>query len=312
MSSSVRATQASYVVLPETVTDKPTVFSFLISQFPTIAKAVWQARIVEGKVHWRDGTPITLDTPFAPRERVYYYREVECESIIPFKEQVLLQTNAFMLVFKPHFLAVNPSGNFVNECLVNRLRIKTGNQEIVAAHRLDRATAGVMLLSLNSDTRHDYHELFKRGEICKTYQAIAPLNAEVNSLITQGALSLPMAWTVKNRLQKTVPSFLMCISEGEANSHSTIRLIEVHNGFGLFELEPITGKTHQLRLHMMSLGMPLLNDRLYPELLDKAADDFATPLKLMAKRLCFIDPITQEHIDMSCEGFNLQNEVQSL
>ncbi|MGS0683362.1 pseudouridine synthase [Shewanella sp. 125m-7] len=312
MSSSVRATQASYVVLPETVTDKPTVISFLISQFSAIAASVWQQRILDGNVHWRDGTLITLDSVFIPRERVYYYREVEQESLIPFEEILLLQTSDFMLVFKPHFLAVNPSGNFVNECLVNRLRIKTGNQDIVAAHRLDRATAGMMLLSLNSDTRHDYHELFKRGRINKTYQAIAPLNSEVKAMIDQGALSLPMVWTVKNRLQKTTPSFLMCISDGEANSHSEIRLVEVHEGYGLFELEPVTGKTHQLRVHMMSLGMPLLNDRLYPELLDKAADDFAMPLKLMAKRLCFIDPITQEKIDMSCEGFNLQNEVQNL
>ena len=237
MSSSVRATQASYVVLPETVTDKPTVLSFLISKFPAIAETVWQNRIIDGKVHWKDGTLLTLESMFIPRERVYYYREVEQESVIPFEEKLLLQTSEFILVFKPHFLAVNPSGNFVNECLVNRLRIKTGNQEIVAAHRLDRATAGVMLLSVNSGTRHDYHELFKRGQICKTYQAIAPLNAEVNSLVTQDALSLPMTWTVKNRLQKTVPSFLMCIGEGEANSHSTIRLIEVHNGYGLFDTD---------------------------------------------------------------------------
>ncbi|GIU27902.1 pseudouridine synthase [Shewanella schlegeliana] len=309
MSSSVRASQASYVVLPDTVTDKPTVFSFLVSKFPAIAKSVWQTRILDGKVHWRDGTPITLDSLFIPRERVYYYREVEQESMIPFEEQILLQTSEFMLVFKPHFLAVNPSGNFVNECLVNRLRIKTDNQEIVAAHRLDRATAGVMLLSLNSATRHDYHELFKSGQICKTYQAIAPLNSEVKAMIAQGALTLPMAWTVKNRLQKTVPSFLMCIGDGEANSHSEIRLIEVHNGYGLFELTPVTGRTHQLRVHMMSLGMPLLNDRLYPELLDKAADNFAAPLKLMAQRLCFTDPMTQERIDVSCDGFNLQDEV---
>lgn len=311
MISSVRATQASYVVLPETVTDKPTVFSFLVSKFPAIAASVWQTRILDGKVHWRNGTLITLETPFIPRERVYYYREVERESLIPFEEQVLLQTNEFMLVFKPHFLAVNPSGNFVNECLVNRQRIKTGIQDIVAAHRLDRATAGIMLLSLNSKTRHDYHELFKSGQIHKTYQAIAPLNSEIKVMIAQGKLTLPVAWTVKNRLQKSVPSFLMCIGEGEPNSHSKIRLSEVHNGYGLFELEPVTGRTHQLRVHMMSLGMPLLNDRLYPKLLDKAADDFTAPLKLMAKRLCFTDPITHEQIDVSCEGFNLKDEVQN-
>ncbi|MCL1139901.1 pseudouridine synthase [Shewanella pneumatophori] len=312
MSSSTRAAQASYVVLPETVTDKPTVISFLISQFPAIGADVWQQRILDGKVHWRDGSLITLGSAFIPRERVYYYREVAKESLIPFKEQILLQTDDFMLVFKPHFLAVNPSGNFVNECLVNRLRLKTANQQIVAAHRLDRATAGVMLMSLKSDSRHDYHELFKAGQISKTYQAIAPLNAEIKALVAQNSLTLPMAWTIKNRLAKTTPSFRMCIAGGEANSHSEIRLVEVFAGYGLFELEPVTGRTHQLRVHMMSLGMAIVNDRLYPELLDKADDDFDKPLKLMARRLRFIDPISQTPIDTSCDSFVLADEVAKL
>ena len=310
MSSSVRAAQASYVVLSETVTDKPTVLSFLVSQFPAITAAVWQQRIVDGKVHWRDGSLVTLESQFIPRERVYYYREVAQESLIPFKEQLLQQTDEFMLVFKPHFLAVNPSGNFVNECLVNRLRLKTNNQQIVAAHRLDRATAGVMLLSVNAQTRHEYHKLFKSGNISKTYQAIASLSAEVKQLLEQ--TELPLQWTVKNRIAKTIPSFRMCVAEGEANSHSEIRLIEVFDGYGLFELEPVTGRTHQLRVHMMSLGMSIVNDRLYPELLDKADDDFDKPLKLMARRLCFIDPISRKQINVSCDGFNLQDEVKNL
>ncbi|MEZ9821975.1 pseudouridine synthase [Shewanella sp. 10N.286.45.A1] len=307
MSQSVRAAQASYIVLPETVTDKPTVLSFLVSHFKAIAETTWIDRIENGKVHWRDGELITLESKFVPRARVYYYREVQQESLIPFEEKVLLQNEQIIIAFKPHFLAVNPSGNFVNECLVNRLRIKTANEQIVASHRLDRATAGLMLLSLNADTRHDYHQLFKTGNITKTYQAIAKLSDELMAKIAADALALPMSWTVKNRLVKADPSFMMKIGIGEPNSHSEITLLQVKGELGLFELTPVTGRTHQLRLHMMSLGMPILNDRLYPELLDKAADDFDKPLKLMAKRLAFTDPLTAEHIDINCDGFSLQD-----
>ncbi len=303
MSQSVRAAQASYIVLPETVTDKPTVLSFLVSHFKAIAETTWIDRIENGKVHWRDGELITLDSEFIPRARVYYYREVQQESLIPFKEQVLLRNERLIIAFKPHFLAVNPTGNFVNECLVNRLRIKMNNEQIVACHRLDRVTAGVMLLSTSADSRHDYHQLFKSGNISKTYQAIAKLSDELMSQVTANTLTLPTHWTVKNRLVKAEPSFMMKVGSGEPNSHSEISLVEVKDGFGLFELTPITGRTHQLRVHMMSLGMPILNDRLYPELLDKAADDFDNPLKLMAKRLAFTDPITAEIIDISCDGF---------
>ncbi|PKG56885.1 pseudouridine synthase [Shewanella sp. GutDb-MelDb] len=305
MSHSVRAAQASYIVLPETVTDKPSVLSFLVSHFKAIDEAVWIARIESGKVHWRDGQLVTLDSVFIPRARVYYYREVQQESLIPFEEKILLQNEQIIIAFKPHFLAVNPSGNFVNECLVNRLRIKTANEQIVAAHRLDRATAGVMLLSLNASTRHDYHQLFKNGNITKTYQAVAVLSASIQKLIEATELSLPTRWTVKNRLVKAEPSFMMKMTDGEANSHSEISLVAVNGNLGLFELTPVTGRTHQLRVHMMSLGMPILNDRLYPELLDKAADDFNKPLMLVAKRLAFVDPLSAEFIDISCDGLQL-------
>ncbi|WOT05549.1 pseudouridine synthase [Shewanella youngdeokensis] len=307
MSHSVRAAQASYIVLPETVTDKPTVLSFLVSHFKAIEASVWVERIENGKVHWRDGQLVTLTSAFIPRARVYYYREVQQESLIPFDEQILLQNQHIIIAFKPHFLAVNPSGNFVNECLVNRLRIKTGNEQIVAAHRLDRATAGVMLMSVNASTRHDYHQLFKNGDITKTYQAIATLSTDIKQQLESGKLALPLHWTVKNRLAKADPSFMMTITAGEPNSHSEISLVAVKGDIGLFELTPVTGRTHQLRLHMMSLGMPILNDRLYPKLLDKAADDFDKPLMLMAKRLAFTDPLTHELVDISCDGFKLSD-----
>ena len=140
--SHVRASQASYVVLPETVTDKPTVLSFLVNHFSQLDAGIWQQRIVDGKVHWRDGRLIELTSAFIPRERVYYYREVLKESKIPFTEKILYQDDNIIIAYKPHFLAVNPTGQFINECLVNRLRIKTGISTLVTTHRLDRAANG--------------------------------------------------------------------------------------------------------------------------------------------------------------------------
>ncbi|WP_299011814.1 pseudouridine synthase [uncultured Shewanella sp.] len=303
MSLSVRANQASYIVLPETVTDKTSVFDFLVWHFKHIPADVWHQRIIEGKVHWRNGDLIDIESPFIPRERVYYYREVAQESLIPFKESILYQDEQIVIAYKPAFLAVNPSGQFVNECLVNRLRKRTQRPDLVAAHRLDRATSGLMLLSLNKATRHDYHQLFKTGKIIKEYHGLAYLTPELLKQYQNGVLVLPMHWTVKNCMVKGEPSFLMKIIDGEANTHSIISLIDIKQGVGLFLLKPITGKTHQLRGHMQSLGMSLINDTLYPTLQDKAPDDFDRPLKLMAKRLCFTDPITKIKHDISCKGF---------
>ncbi len=304
MSSSVRASQASYVVLPEHVIDKPTVLSFLIERFKQVSEDIWRARIIDGKVHWQDGTLIAVDTLFKPRARVYYYREVQAEPKVPFDEAILYQDKQIILAFKPHFLALHPSGNFVNECLVNRLRIKTGIETLVPAHRLDRATAGIVMMILQPETRTQYHDLFKHHQITKEYQALAKLTPELLAKKQAGELQLPIDWTVKNRMVKGEPSFTMKIVEGESNTHSEISLIAVKGEFGLFKLSPITGKTHQLRVHMQSLAMPILNDRCYPELQPKSDDDYSKPLKLLAKRLKFIDPVTGIAIDIESEGFD--------
>ncbi|WP_407696008.1 pseudouridine synthase [Shewanella cyperi] len=309
-STTARAAQPSFVVLPRDLSPSLTVFAFLAEHFARIGEEVWRARIQSGKVHWQDGSPIDLDTLCRPTARVYYYREVEAETQIPFREKILYRDEQIMLVHKPHFLPVTPSGNYVNECLVHRLRIATGISTIAPAHRLDRETAGVMLMSLNPETRHRYHELFLSGTICKDYQAVAALTPELAAAHSEASNSevrdLPRHWTVKNRLHAAEPSFLMQVIPGEANSHSEISLIAVKDGLGLFELSPITGKTHQLRVHMQSLGMPLLNDRFYPTLKPKGPDDFDKPLKLVAKRLRFRDPISGRDHDVSCEGFDAE------
>jgi tRNA pseudouridine32 synthase/23S rRNA pseudouridine746 synthase len=80
--------------------------------------------------------------------------------------------------------------------------------------------------------------------------------------------------------------------------------VAVKDGLGLFELSPITGKTHQLRVHMLSLGMPIMNDRFYPLLQPKGPDNFAKPLQLLAKRLRFTDPVSGKVQDIQCQGLD--------
>ena len=162
-----------------------------------------------------------------------------------------------------------------------------------------------MLLSKRPEQRHLYHDLFKYANITKHYQAIARLTPELCKQHQQGELALPLHWTVKNRIVKGEPSFTMKIADGEANSHSEIELIEAKGEFGLFRLSPITGKTHQLRLHMQSLGMPLVNDRLYPTLLDRCDDNFKQPLQLLAQQLEFTDPVTGIEHNITTETLDI-------
>ena len=280
------AVSPSKLSLPQVNPGVTTVLEFLVLKFPSIARDIWQQRMSDGKVHWHDGSLITANSLFAAQQRVYYYREVKNEPLIPFTEEVIFQDELILVAFKPHFLPVTPGGQHIEECLQSRLRKRLSNQQIQAVHRIDKATAGLVLFSLNSDSRKYYHRLFETHQVKKTYQAIA---STVNK-----SVKVEQQWEIKNRLEKSDPKFLMRIVDGVANSHSHIRCLKTGESKALFELSPVTGKTHQLRLHMQSLGLPLLNDNYYPELQPSQPGEFSKPLQLLAQKLKFIDPITQQ------------------
>lgn len=281
----------SKFTLPQVNPGVATVLEYLLIKFPRIDAEVWRQRMREGKVHWHDGELIRADTPYREQQRVYYYREVAAEPKISFQESIIYRDEHILVAFKPHFLALMPGGIFVNECLQSRLRESTGLPDLQALHRLDRVTAGVVMFSINPDTRHAYHELFASRNIHKTYQAVAHVGSDEIA---------GREWLVKNRMANGEPKFKMQIVDGEPNSHSVIRCVQQQGEKALFELHPVTGRTHQLRLHMASLGFGILHDKYYPELQDKSADNFDQPLQLLAKSLDFVDPITGHSRHFSC------------
>ena len=275
----------SKLSLPQTNPGVATVLEYLIIKFPYVNAQVWRQRIADGKVHCHDGSLITTQSLFQSQQRVYYYREVESEPTIPFKDAIIFQDQHILVAYKPHFLPVIPGGIYVNECLQYRLQPSTGIEALQALHRLDRVTAGLVIFSVNPDTRHRYHQLFETRQIQKTYQAIANINDGENLVGQQ--------WEIRNRIVQSEPRFLMRVTNGEANSHSVIRCLQQSTQNALFELNPVTGRTHQLRVHMQALGWPILNDKYYPRLQPESADNYSAPLQLLAKQLQFIDPVTQ-------------------
>lgn len=288
------AKSPSKLTLPNPNPGVATVVDYLIQKFPQVGAQIWQQRAMDGKLHWHDGSLITIETLYQPQQRVYYFREVEQEPEVPFSETVISQDEDILVVYKPHFLPVTPGGNFVNECLQNRLREKTGIENLQALHRIDRVTAGLVMFSVNPDTCHLYHQMFANRKIHKSYQAITMIDQHSDEP------KIGQQWEVINRLACTDPRFLMRVVEGEPNSRSRIRCLDRSEDKALFELEPATGKTHQLRVHMQSLGWPILHDRYYPMLQPERADDFAEPLQLLAQQLRFIDPVTGQPRGFHC------------
>jgi tRNA pseudouridine32 synthase / 23S rRNA pseudouridine746 synthase len=215
--------------------------------------------------------------------RVQYFREVLTEIEVPFIETILYADEHLVVADKPHFLPVTPSGGYVEQTLLARLTRRLGNPHLVPIHRIDRLTAGLVLFSANAQTRDAYQALFRNRTISKCYEAIAP--------------ALPQAHFPQVRSSRMVaaePFFLMREAAGIANSETRIEVRELRGDFCRYALYPVTGKKHQLRLHMAALGAGICNDPFYPQLKvgAGAVDDYRLPLKLLAQSLNFNDPLT--------------------
>lgn len=261
------------------------ILDFLIAKFPTISAEIWHQRIAQQKIFDANGQPIHQHTKYASHTKVYYYRELAKEIPVPFEAKILFKNEHLLVVDKPHFLAVSPTGRYVKETLLVRLKQQLNNPDISPIHRLDRETAGVIIFSLQPGTRAQYHKLFEQHEVKKTYHAIARHQPE---------LQFPL--TYQSHMTKGNPFFVMKEIDEPANSFTQIDLLKVNNDLALYELKPISGKQHQLRVHMAALGMPILNDSFYPEIQFKNDNDFSLPLQLLAKTIEFIDPVSQQKV----------------
>ena len=260
-----------------------TVLDCLCTHFPAIPRDTWIDRFNRGRVLDASGAPLPLDAPYRLGAEIQYFREVIDEPTIPFTESVLHADADIVVADKPHFLPVTPAGAFVRETLLARLVQRLGNPDLVPLHRIDRDTAGLVLFSANPKTRAVYQALFRERRISKRYEAIAPALPGV---------SFPLVRAT--RLVRGEPFFRMQEVDGEPNSETLIEVLEGEGAFWRYGLEPVTGRKHQLRVHMAALGAPILNDRWYPEVGEAEPDDYERPLKLWARGLGFVDPISGE------------------
>jgi len=258
-----------------------TVLDCLCDRFPGIPREAWVDRFLRGRVLDGSGAALPLDAAFRVGAEIRYFREVVDEPVIPFAETLLHVDADLAVADKPHFLPVTPVGRHVRETLLSRLQDRLGNSDLVPLHRIDRDTAGLVLFSANRATRDAYQSLFREHRIGKRYEAIAP---------ALPSLSFPL--TRRTRLVRGEPFFRMHEVAGEPNSETRIDVIDRIGPRWRYALEPITGRKHQLRVHMAALGAPIHNDPTYPDTTRVADDDYTRPLQLLARSLRFIDPLS--------------------
>ena len=263
-----------------------TVLDFLTDRLPTISRQAWAARLHDGEVLDTQGQPVQAEQPYASGSRLFYYRHIADEPALPVQERVVFQDDHLVVADKPHFMPVTPGGRYVQQTLLVRLKRQLGIDTLSPVHRIDRETAGLVLLSVRPQDRNAYQALFRERQVHKVYEAVAPYRPEL-------ALALPL--TRRSRIEACATQFFRSEeTQGTPNCETTLSLLKVQGDSALYRLEPLTGKRHQLRIHMNALGLPIEGDQFYPQVLRGSEDgeDFSQPLQLLARSLSFTDPVT--------------------
>ncbi|MDH4451268.1 MAG: pseudouridine synthase [Rhodoferax sp.] len=269
---------SSVVVTPGPWKD---LLDFFAHRFQGVDAATWQARFVAQDIVDAQGQQAHAADPATPGRRLYYFRDVPHEVPIPFAEEVIWQDEHLVVADKPHFLPVVPSGKHVRETLLARLQRRLGVPHLSPIHRIDKDTAGLVLFSVQPASRNAYHALFRERKVQKTYECLAPWDAERHWPVHRESHIGPSAHFMQQAEQ-----------DGAVNAVTDIAPLHAFGGWAHYELRPLTGQRHQLRVHMHALGLPIVNDGIYPTLTPEGAQDFGQPLQLLARRVAFNDPIT--------------------
>ena len=254
---------------------------FLTERFAGVPAAVWAQRLRDGDVVDDQGQTIAADTPFRAGRRLYYYRAVEAEPHIPFEAVVLWQDEHLLIVDKPQFLPVLPSGKYLQETVLIRLKKTLGLDALSPIHRIDRDTAGLVLFSRQAASRGAYQELFRTRQVDKTYECVAPWNAD-----------LPWPLRRESRIAPSAHFMQQTEVHGVPNALTYITPVEVLGKLARYALKPVTGQRHQLRVHMAALGLPMVGDGIYPTLTPEGSVNYSQPLQLLAKSIAFTDPLS--------------------
>ena len=280
----------------------PTVLDFLADRLPALSHNDWAARLAAGEVLCDNGEPIAATSACRPGLRLHYYRHLPNEPEATHSESIVFQDEWLVVVDKPHFMPVTPSGGFLQRSLLVRLKRQLGLDHLSPIHRIDRETAGLVAFAVQPSTRSAYQGLFRDRLVQKAYDAVAPHRPD---------LALPC--TRASRLEPDPDRFFVSREvSGPPNSHTRIELAAAHNTLAHYKLYPVTGQRHQLRVHMAALGIPIMGDSFYPHVRrgPDEPDDTRVPLQLLASHLAFNDPVTGQRREfnssLKLQAINLQ------
>lgn len=243
-----------------------------------------------------DGTPISPDTHLSGGTDVFFYRRPAPEVRVPYEITTVYEDDNIMVVNKPPFLATMPRASHITENVAVRMRRATHNEELTPAHRLDRMTSGLILLTKRAELRGPYQQLFARREVEKIYEAIADDIGVSTPAIWEHHIEKNEGELAARIITKRKPNALTRVSD--------VTQLPRKPETARYLLHPITGRTHQLRVQMLAAGAPIHGDPLYPRIQRVEEEDFTKPMLLSSVGLSFTDPLSGEPRRFTTTGFS--------
>jgi tRNA pseudouridine32 synthase / 23S rRNA pseudouridine746 synthase len=274
-----------------------TIAEYVVARFDHLDAAGLYRRFDAGEIVGADGRPIGRGTALGAERFVWYYRDLPVEDPVPFHEEILYIDDDLVVIDKPHFLPTTPAGRYLRESALVRLRTRLDNPDLTPIHRLDRVTAGLVMFSACPATRGAYQSLFEMRQVVKVYEAVSarPPGWDPDAPALAGR-AVPVVY--RNHIAARRGELRVVVDGArEPNAETTVEVLGTGvsaSGRAVLHtvLRPQTGRMHQLRVHLAALGIGILGDRRYPDLLPEAPDDHSLPLQLLARELEFIDPLS--------------------
>ena len=278
---------------------------YLVKRFTYLSKELWLSRILNGAVLINDKI-VSADFVISTDDSIAYTMPDYKEEPADLNYKIIYEDEFILAIDKPGNLLVHYNRRNFTRNLIYQLRQEHDptypNADII--NRLDRETSGIVLVSKKNDVVKKMSSLFVNRQVLKTY--IAVVHGAIN---TSGVIDAPIGKNLDSRIGSKQK-----IDGVKAKEAITkYRLLErVADNFSLVELNPETGRTHQLRVHLASIGHPIVGDKFYSisdeEFFEMKNGDKSIMKKLIISRqalhcstLSFIHPFTGKELIINAE-----------
>jgi RluA family pseudouridine synthase len=258
----------------------------LCNLFPNIPKEEWQSRINYGGV-FVNGKNAKISSKLTSPAKIEYY-----EPKLPFpiadnaykkfyvEENLIFEDDYFIAVYKPAGIHVMPAKE------QQHINLKVSLEEYSKSNlhfpsRLDFSTSGILICSKNKDTHRQLQSLFENRKVRKNYLAITNLTKWSEVSVRASIIQHP-----EHRILREAALI------SKKTALTTFKKLKDINNYSLIEANPLTGRTHQIRVHLSCIGSPIVGDNFYN-------GEAALKLHLMSNNLSFTHPITKKKLELS-------------